>query len=131
MKPLLFSIVFVLFASTFTGCNDDFETQPKNAPVVNSRAVQVKVSATTSPFLKNGGDDDDPDPMVDVSGTVTQNGTPIAAEVQLIATPANSLVESTNTDSNGRFEFYQVPKGTYNLVVIVGGNVANVSPLNL
>jgi hypothetical protein len=131
MKTLFFSIVFVLFAFAFTSCNDDFETPSENVSSANASAVQVKVSATTSPYLKNGEDDDDPVPMFCISGFVTENGTPVAAEVQLVATPANSLVDSTTTDSNGGFEFYQVPPGSYNVVVVVDGGVAKTIEVNL
>lgn len=131
MKSLFFSFVFILLAAGFTACNKDFETPAGSEPSANTSAVQLKLSATASPYLKDGDDDNEPDPMFCISGTVTQNGSPVTAEVQLTATPGDSLVDSTTTDSNGGFKFDQVTKGNYNVVVIVGGNVASVSTVNL
>lgn len=131
MKTIIISLVSVLLTICFIGCNDDFGTQPKDTPAVNAGSVQVKVSATASPFLKDGGDDEDPVPMFDITGVVTQNGNPVQAEVQLVSMPQSTLVNSINTNSNGGFEFYQVPPGSYNVVVVVGGGVAEIIEVNL
>lgn len=131
MKTIFFSLVFILFAIFFTGCNDDFGTQPKNTPSVNAGSVQVKVSATASPFLKDGGEENEPEPMFCITGFVTENGNPVSAEVELMSMPQSTLIDSTNTDSNGGFEFYQVPSGSYNVVVSVDGGVAKIIEVNL
>jgi hypothetical protein len=131
MKRKILFILMITFSIAFTSCNDDFGKEPVNTSTVNASAVQVKLSTTESPYLKNGDDDENPVPMFCITGTVTQNGTPVAAEVQLVVTPEGSLVDSTNTDSNGGFEFYQVPKGKYNVVVYIDGAVAYVSSVSL
>jgi len=131
MKSIMFFLVSVLFSIFFTGCNDDFGPQPIDTPIVNTSSVDVNIEATTSPILKDGGDDDEPEPMFDVTGVVTQNGTPVSAEVELVAIPESALVDSTVTDSNGGFGFYQVPSGSYNVVVYVDGSVADIIAVNL
>lgn len=131
MKRKFIPMLIIAFSVALVSCNDDFETQPKSTSAVNASAVQVKIGASESPYLKNGEDDENPVPMYGITGTVTQNGSPVAAEVQLTTTPDDSLVDSTNTDSNGGFEFSQVPKGKYRVVIIIGGNVSSINEVNL
>lgn len=131
MKTLFLAIVFFLYAFAFTGCNDDFGTPNGSVSSASNGSIQVKVSATASPYLKDGDDDDEPEPMFCITGVITESGNPISAEVELMSLPQSTLVDSTNTDSNGGFEFNQVPSGSYNVVVIVDGNVIDVSSVNL
>lgn len=130
MKTNIISMVIFLLTIFFTGCNDDFGSQPNNAPADKIGSVQVIIDAMASPILKDG-DDNEPEPMFEITGFVTQNGNPVLAELELMSIPQSTLVDSTNTDSNGGFGFYQVPSGSYNVVVIVGGNVADVIEVNL
>lgn len=131
MKTIIISLVSILLTICFTGCNDDFGTSGGSVPSANAGSVQVKFETSASPVLKDGDDDDEPEPMFDVIGVVTQNGNPVQAEVELVSMPQSTLVDSTITDSNGGFEFYQVPPGSYNVLVIVGGGVAEIIEVNL
>lgn len=131
MKSIMFFLVSIVFAVFFAACNDDVETLGNNVPSSTEESVKVSLNYSSSPFLKDGDEDDDPEPMFDVMGIVTQNGNPVQAEVELVTVPENALVDSTNTDSYGGFGFYQVPSGSYNVVVIVAGNVADIIEVNL
>lgn len=132
MKSIMFLLVSIVFTVFFTGCNDDFVPQPKDIPAVNSRSVQVKFETTPSPVLKDGDDENNPDPMTfNITGTVMNSSTPVQAEVELVSIPENALIDSTSTDGNGGFVFYQVPAGSYNVVVSVDGSVAEVITVNL
>jgi hypothetical protein len=132
MKSIIFSLVVILFTIFFTGCNDDMGVQEKNGPSVNAGLVQVKFETITSPFLKDGDDDDEPEPITfRITGTVTSKSNPVQAAVELVSMPDNSLFESATTDSGGGFDFNKVPSGLYNLVVIVDGNVANIIVVDL
>lgn len=131
MKTIIISLVSILLTICFTGCNDDFGTSGGSVPSANASSVQVKVSATALPFLKDGDEENEPEPMFCITGVVTENGNPVSAEVELKSMLQSTLVDSTNTDSNGGFEFYRVPSGSYNVVVVVGGGVAETIKVNL
>jgi hypothetical protein len=130
MKTNIISTVIFLLTIFFTGCNND-EMPGKNLPKASAGSVQVKLEATASPILKDGGDDEDPEPMFEITGFVTQNGNPVLAEVELLSMPQSTLVNSTNTDSNGGFGFSKVTAGLYNVIVYVDGNVADTIVVNL
>jgi hypothetical protein len=130
MKSIVFSFVSILLTIFFTGCNND-EMPGKSLPKASAGSVQVKLETSASPVLKDGGDEEDPIPMFEITGFVTQNGNPVLAEVELLSMPQSTLVNSTNTDSNGGFGFYQVPSGSYNVVVYVDGSVADIIGVNL
>jgi hypothetical protein len=130
MKTNIISMIIFLLTIFFTGCNND-EMPGKSLPKASAGSVQVKLEATASPILKDGEDDNLPDPMFDITGFVTENGNPVQAELELLSMPQSILVDSTNTDSNGGFEFYQVPSGSYNVVVYVDGSVADIIGVNL
>ena len=130
MKTFIFSFISILFAILFVGCKEN-SVMNEDLPLVSVVGIQVSLKTNTSPVLKDGGDDDFPEPMFFVTGMVTENGNPVQAMVELVATPESSLIDSANTDSDGGFVFYQVPSGLYNVVVIVDGDVAEAIPVNL
>ena len=131
MKTIIISLVSILLTICFTGCKDDFGTPEGSVPSANASSIQVKFKTNASPILKNGEDDNEPDPMFGITGVVTQNGDPVQAEVKLMSMPQSTQVDSTNTNSDGGFEFYQVPSGSYNVIVVVGGGVAEIIEINL
>jgi hypothetical protein len=130
MKSKVSFLIIALFTVLFVGCNDEAEMPGKNLPKASTGAVQVKLEAAASPILKDG-DENDPEPMFQITGVITQNGNPVQAEVELMSMPQSTLVDSTNTDSYGGFGFYQVSSGSYNVVVYVDGNVADIIGVNL
>ncbi len=121
MKTYFSILLLVLCSFAFVQCDDRIDTDENPA-----ESVKLTVRYSVSPILKDGDDDEDPDPMFDLAGSVADsNGNPVEASVELISTPGNSLVDSTPTDNNGSYIFYDVSAGSYNVVAKVNGSVVD------
>ena len=73
--------------------------------------------------LKTGEEEDD-DPVPDtISGQVTNNSQPLAAGVDLLNSTNNNLVQTTATDTDGYFYFYNLESGTYVVKVVINGEI--------
>lgn len=69
-----------------------------------------------------GGTGAGPLPIPSLSGTITVNGT-ARAKVLVQLTDSSGFVRKTATDPTGRYDFYDIPAGTYTLVCAVDGAV--------
>jgi len=77
MKTIIISLVSILLTICFTGCKDDFGTPEGSVPSANASSIQVKFKTNASPILKNGEDDNEPDPMFGITGVVHRSIQPI------------------------------------------------------
>ena len=124
MKNFLVIFSLVICALLFAQCKDHFDSLNNNPSQSSGSPINVTVQASAIPLLKDGDDDDDPEPMFEITGNVSDGfGNPIEASVELSENPGNNLINSTLTNSNGDFIFNNVMTGSYNIVVFVDGSV--------
>lgn len=128
MKRTLYIFVFAVISVLSVSCDKTTEVQPK---LVNSVSINLDSWKTS---VKSGDDDDIllPDiPVLTGKATNSDGSTIVNACVELKSLPDYYLNDQTVTDSEGKFTFFDVAKGSYQIVVKQNGVISGSTKVNM
>lgn len=114
-----------LFASSCNKHEQGEEANQKGRP-------ESKPGVITLTDECDGGDDEDPIPILFGVVSDASSHTPIAhACISVYTNPGGSLVNATGTDANGHYYVNTLSNGTYNLIVSAGGYTTQTIPFTI
>ena len=111
-------LLLVLTSIFIVGC-EKHEITPTESTQQNTEC-----NSDSNSSLKEGEEHDDEVIPIHIGDSLTDSsGNPLIAYVELTDSITNSLVDSTNTDSNGYYRFDNLYHGTYIITIYVNGNI--------
>lgn len=110
-----------------TSCNKHEQSEE-----TKSARQEINPNVITLDDECDGGDDEDPQPMLyGIVSDASSHALIAHACVAVYTNPGGSLVNSTGTDANGHYYVNTLSNGTYDLVVSAGGYATQTIPFTI